>query len=154
MIWNPDLDMTRRAHDRAVFKNGGWWTVLAWVAVVMHERGRVFESVDEVVAQAIRASLDGCVVDEHTGQALMRHAAMEAIQAYESARRAEKREPSHLGITLHLLAVELERGDAHIEAVRAARDMLTAELKRRREAGYVERVGCGVDYRPGRHGRL
>jgi hypothetical protein len=46
--------------------------------------------------------------------------------------------------------ISLER----IEDVRAARDALTAELKRRREAGYVERVGCSVDYRKGRHGRL
>jgi hypothetical protein len=61
---------------------------------------------------------------------------------------------SDLAIKLRLLAAEIERGNANIYEVRATRDMLTAELKRRREAGYVERVGCTVDYRPGRHGKL
>lgn len=64
------------------------------------------------------------------------------------------KEQREIANELEWLADQMRNAGADIDAVRSIRDMLTAELKRRREAGYVEHVGCTVDYRPGRHGRL
>lgn len=66
----------------------------------------------------------------------------------------EHRDLNEIADELAWLAGKIRTASESIDDIRAMRDMLTEELKRRREAGYVERVGCDVDYRPGRHGKL